>query len=74
VTLGQESDGCTVPAAWRKSRIREFDLSRNDGALERMWRQNGRMKKRRRKYQRKRDLATIQVAWSRFEQISGSFN
>lgn len=42
--------------------IREFDLPISHCALERNWREHGLMKKRRRKYQRKQDLAHIKAS------------
>jgi transposase len=50
--------------------IREFDLPLSHGALERIWRQHGLLHKRRRKYQRKQDLAHIKATWRVFQQIS----
>src|SRR3989442_1491111 len=50
--------------------IREFDLPISHGALERIWREHGLLKKRRRKYQRKQDLAHIKASWALFQQIS----
>jgi transposase len=50
--------------------IREFDLALSHGALERIWRQHGLLHKRRRKYQRKQDLAHIKATWRVFQQIS----
>lgn len=50
--------------------IREFDLPISHGALERIWRVHGLLKKRRRKYQRKQDLAHIKARWALFQQIS----
>jgi transposase len=50
--------------------IREFDLPLSHGALERIWRQHGLLQKRRRKYQRKQDLAHIKATWRVFQQIS----
>jgi transposase len=41
--------------------IREFDLPISHGALERIWREEGLMKKRHRKYQRKQYLAHIKA-------------
>src|SRR5438552_3688314 len=46
--------------------IREFDLPIGHGALERIWREHGLMEKRRRKYQRKQDLAHIKASWKPF--------
>lgn len=50
--------------------IREFDLPLSHRALERIWRAHGLMKKRRRKYQRKQDLAAVKATWRLFQQIS----
>jgi len=50
--------------------IREFDLPLSHGALERIWREHGLLHKRRRKYQRKQDLAHIKATWRVFQQIS----
>jgi hypothetical protein len=49
--------------------IREFDLPISHRALERIWREHGLPKKRRRKYQRKQDLAHIKASWALFQQI-----
>jgi len=49
---------------------REFDLPLSHMAIQRIWRQHGLLKKRRRKYQRKQDLAAIKATWSVFQQIS----
>jgi transposase len=49
---------------------REFDLPVGHSAMERIWREHGLMKKRRRKYQRKQDLAHIKAQWALFQQIS----
>src|SRR6202046_1627379 len=49
---------------------REFDLPVGHSAMERIWRVHGLMKKRRRKYQRKQDLAHIKAQWALFQQIS----
>src|SRR5438445_10788153 len=50
--------------------IREFDLRIGHNALERIWREHGLIRKRRRKYQRKQDLAHIKAQWALFQQIS----
>ena len=60
----------TLPTFGARRLIREFDLPISHGALERIWRQHGLMKKRRRKYQRKQDLAHIKARWAVFQQIS----
>jgi len=49
---------------------REFDLPASHVAIQRIWRQHGLMRKRRRKYQRKQDLAHIKSQWRLFQQIS----
>lgn len=49
----------TPPTFGAHRLIREFDLSISHRALERIWRQHGLLKKRRRKYQKKQDLAHI---------------
>jgi len=60
----------SLPTFGSRRLIREFDLPLSHRALERIWRQHGLMKKRRRKYQRKQDLAAIKARWSLFQQIS----
>ena len=60
----------TLPTFGSRRLIREFDLPISHGALERIWREHGLMKKRRRKYQRKQDLAHIKAQWALFQQIS----
>ncbi len=60
----------TLPTFGARRLIREFDLPLSHRALERIWRQHGLLKKRRRKYQRKQDLAAIKARWSLFQQIS----
>ncbi len=60
----------TLPTFGSRRLIREFDLPISHGALERIWRQHGLLKKRRRKYQRKQDLAHIKASWALFQQIS----
>ena len=57
----------TVPTFGARRLIREFDLPISHGALERIWRQHGLMPKRRRKYQRKQDLAHIKARWAVFQ-------
>src|SRR5579863_4459705 len=49
---------------------REFDLPLSHMAIQRIWREQGLMQKRRRKYQRKQDLAHIKAQWALFQQIS----
>ena len=60
----------TLPTFGARRLIREFDLRIGHGALERIWRQQGLLKKRPRKYQRKQDLAHIKARWALFQQIS----
>lgn len=59
-----------LPTFGARRLIREFDLPVGHSAVERIWRENGLMKKRRRKYQRKQDLAHIKAQWALFQQIS----
>jgi len=59
-----------LPTFGARRLIREFDLPLSHRALERIWRTQGLMKKRRRKYQRKQDLAHIKAQWALFQQIS----
>src|SRR6202790_5539721 len=60
----------TLPTFGARRLIREFDLLISHAALERIWRQHGLIQKRRRKYQRKQDLAHIKARWAVFQQIS----
>src|SRR5947209_7404437 len=60
----------TLPTFGARRLIREFDLPISHGALERIWREHGLLKERRRKYQRKQDLAHIKASWALFQQIS----
>jgi transposase len=59
-----------LPTFGARRLIREFDLPLSHGAVERIWRQHGLLHKRRRKYQRKQDLAHIKATWRVFQQIS----
>ena len=59
-----------LPTFGARRLIREFDLPISHGPLERIWHQHGLMEKRRRKYQRKQDLAHIKAQWALFQQIS----
>lgn len=59
-----------VPTFGARRLIREFDLPLSHRALERIWRAHGLIKKRRRKYQRKQDLAAIKATWRLFQQVS----
>jgi transposase len=49
---------------------REFDLPLSHMAMQRIWREHGLMKPRKKKYQRKQDLAHIKAQWALFQQIS----
>ncbi len=49
---------------------REWDLPLSHVAIQRLWRQHGLIKKRRRKYQRKQDLAAWKSTFRLFQQIS----
>src|SRR3990172_6997020 len=49
---------------------REFDLAVSHTAIQRIWRAHGLIHKRRRKYQRKQDLAAVKATWRLFQQIS----
>jgi transposase len=60
----------TLPTFGARRLIREFDLPVGHNALERIWREHGLIRKRRRKYQRKQDLAHIKAQWALFQQIS----
>ena len=60
----------TLPTFGARRLIREFDLPISHGALERIWRMHHLIRKRRRKYQRKQDLARIKAQWALFQQIS----
>jgi transposase len=59
-----------LPTFGARRLIREFELPLSHRALERLWRQHGLLKKRRRKYQRKQDLAAVKATWRLFQQIS----
>ena len=60
----------TLPTFGARRLIREFDLPISHRTLDRIWRAHGLLKKRRRKYQRKQDLAHIKATWGLFQQIS----
>lgn len=59
-----------LPTFGARRLIREFDLPLSHRALERIWRRHGLLNKRRRKYQRKQDLAAVKASWRLFQQIS----
>jgi transposase len=58
-----------LPTFGARRLIREFDLALSHRALERTWRLHGLMKKRRRKYERKQDLAAVKATWRLFQEI-----
>ena len=60
----------SLPTFGARRLIREFDLPISHGALERIWHQHGLLQKRKKKYQRKQDLAHIKAQWALFQQIS----
>src|SRR5260370_26302359 len=49
---------------------REFDLTVSHMAIQRIWREHGLIRKRRKKYQRNQDLAAVKATWRLFQQIS----
>lgn len=59
-----------LPTFGARRLIREFDLPLSHGALERIWRTQGLLRRRRRKYQKKQDLAAVKATWRLFQQIS----
>ena len=59
-----------LPTFGARRLIREFDLPLSPGAVERIWRAHGLIPKRRRKYQKKQDLAAIKATGRHFQQIS----
>ena len=49
---------------------REFDLPQSQMAMQRIWREHGLLQSRKKKYQRKQDLAHIKARWALFQQIN----
>jgi hypothetical protein len=49
---------------------REWDLPLSHMAIQRIWREHGLLRPRRRKYQKKQDLGQWKQSWSLFQQIS----
>jgi transposase len=49
---------------------REFQLAPSHKAIQRIWRAHGLIHKRRRKYQKKQELAAVKATWRLFQQIS----
>jgi transposase len=60
----------TLPTFGARRLVREFGLPISHGALQRIWHEHDLVPKRRRKYQRKQDLAHIKATWALFQQIS----
>jgi transposase len=60
----------SLPTFGARRLVREFDLPISHGALQRIWHEHHLVPKRRRKYQRKQDLAHIKATWALFQQIS----
>src|SRR5258708_21125776 len=48
----------------------EFDLPLSHMAMQRIWREHGLLKPRKKKYQRKQDLAHTKATWALFHQIT----
>jgi hypothetical protein len=59
-----------LPSFGARRLKREWDLPLGHGAIERLWRAHGLMPPRRRKYQKKQDLAAWKQTWALFQQIS----
>ena len=59
-----------LPTFGARRLIREFDLPLSHRALERIWRAHGLLQRRRRKYQKKQDLAAVKATWRLFQPIS----
>jgi hypothetical protein len=56
--------------SWGAERIRrEFDLTISEKAIRKVWRQDGLLKKKRRKHKTKNDLRKIKASWRLFEQV-----
>ena len=61
---------CQLPSFGARRLKREWDLPLGHGAIERIWREQGLLPARRRKYQKKQDLAKLKATWGLFQQIS----
>lgn len=59
-----------LPTFGSRRLIHEFDLPSSHGTLERIWHAHGLIHRRRKKYQRKQDLAALKATWRLFQQIS----
>ena len=56
--------------SWGAARLkRDFQLRLSEKALRRRWRQEGLLRRKRRKHRVKRDLRAVKAAWRWFEQI-----
>ena len=63
--------GCLAFLSWVKNLVKRQNISDSDmeKAIQRVYRQNGLTKKRRRKHKTKNDLRAIKAAWPLFSQI-----
>jgi transposase len=59
-----------LPSFGARRLKREWELPLGHGAIERIWREQGLIRPRRRKYQKKQDLAEWKRSWALFQQIS----
>jgi len=59
-----------LPSFGARRLQREWELPLGHSAIERILRQHGLLRKRRRKYQKKQDLAALKATWALFQQIS----
>ena len=56
--------------SWGAKRIkRDYELKISDKALRRIWREEGLLKRKRKKHQTKNDLRAVKAAWRLFEQV-----
>jgi transposase len=56
--------------SWGAARLkRDYQLSLSDKALRRIWRQEGLLRRKRRKHQVKHDLRAVKAAWRLFEPV-----
>lgn len=61
---------CQLPSFGARRLKREWDLPLGHGAIERLWREHDLIRPRRRRYQKKQDLAALKATWALFQQIS----
>jgi hypothetical protein len=59
-----------LPTFGSRRLIHEFELPLTRGALERIWHAHGLIRRRRKKYQRQRDLAAVKATGRLFQPIS----